>query len=244
MVLTWAGAACMLPLHAGEKARGDSAYAAGRYEEAIAAYTSLLKRGEHADVYYNLGNCYYKTDRPALAILNYERAALMNPGDADIRFNLEAAREKTIDRITPEREMFFVAWYEEAADMAGADGWGLAGVCLFAGACASSLLFFLCGRTSWRKCGFFGALAMLSASVLANVFARTQEEELNARRGAVVTSSSVVVKSSPDESGTDLFVLHEGTRVEITDGSMREWKEIRVADGKSGWMRSGSMEVI
>ena len=77
---------------------------------------------------------------------------------------------------------------------------------------------------------------MLAVAVLANVFAWTQHKELNERTGAVVMAGSVVVKSTPNESGTDLFVLHEGTRVEVIDDTMKDWKEIRLADGKVGWM--------
>lgn len=234
----------MFPLRAQDKAQADSAYAAEKYEEAIPIYMALLKEGEHADVYYNLGNCYYKTDRLALAILNYERAALLSPGNPDVRFNLELARSKTIDKITPESEMFFVTWYEDVVDMMGMDGWARTGIVAFVLACASILVFFLSNKVVWKKSGFFGALAMSAVVVLANVFAWTQHRELNVRSGAVVMSSSVVVKSTPNESGTELFVLHEGTRVEIIDGSMKEWKEIRLADGKVGWMPAGAMEVI
>ena len=108
LILICIGVMCMFSLHAQDKVQADSAYAAEKYEEAIPIYTALLKEGEHADIYYNLGNCYYKTDRLALAILNYERAALLDPGSSDVRFNLELARSKTIDKITPESEMFFV----------------------------------------------------------------------------------------------------------------------------------------
>ena len=116
-------------------------------------------------------------------------------------------------------------------------------ICLLL-ACVLILVFFLGNKVVWKKLGFFGALVMLAVVVMANVFAWTQHQELNARSGAVVMSSSVVVKSTPNESGTDLFVLHEGTRVEIIDDSMKEWKEIRLADGKVGWMPTEAMEVI
>ena len=244
LILICIGVMCMFSLHAQDKVQADSAYAAEKYEEAIPIYTALLKEGEHADIYYNLGNCYYKTDRLALAILNYERAALLDPGSSDGRCNLELARSKTIDKITPESEMFFVTWYKNIIDMMSMDGWARTGIVAFVLACVLILVFFLGNKVVWKKLGFFGALVMLAVVVMANVFAWTQHQELNARSGAVVMSSSVVVKSTPNESGTDLFVLHEGTRVEIIDDSMKEWKEIRLADGKVGWMPAEAMEVI
>ena len=122
LILICVGVMCMFSLHAQDKVQADSAYAAEKYKEAIPIYTALLKKGEHADIYYNLGNCYYKTDRLALAILNYERAALLDPGNSDVRFNLELARSKTIDKITPESEMFFVTWYKNVIDMMSMGG--------------------------------------------------------------------------------------------------------------------------
>ena len=221
LILICIGVMCMFSLHAQDKVQADSAYAAEKYEEAIPIYTALLKEGEHADIYYNLGNCYYKTDRLALAILNYERAALLDPGSS-----------------------FFVTWYKNIIDMMSMDGWARTGIVAFVLACVLILVFFLGNKVVWKKLGFFGALVMLAVVVMVNVFAWTQHQELNARSGAVVMSSSVVVKSTPNESGTDLFVLHEGTRVEIIDDSMKEWKEIRLADGKVGWMPTEAMEVI
>ena len=238
------GVLCLLPLHAQSKAEADSAYAAERYNEAVPIYLELLKKGEHADLYYNLGNCYYKTDHIAQAVLNYERASLLDPGNADIRFNLELARSKTIDKITPESEMFFITWYRNAVNLLSMDGWAKVGVCAFVLACALLLLFFMGNKVALKKAGFFGAALMLVIGILANVFAWTQHERLNVRMKAVVMSSSVVVKSTPNASGTDLFVLHEGTCVEIIDDSMKEWKEIRLADGKVGWMPAKEMEVI
>ena len=95
---------------AASKAAADSAYVNGNYQEAIKGYESLLKQGASAELYYNLGNAYYRTENITRAVLNYERALLLSPGDGDIRFNLQIARSKTIDKIVPESEMFFVTW--------------------------------------------------------------------------------------------------------------------------------------
>ena len=221
------------------------AYQKGDYAKAVELYEQSGEQdGTSAAYFYNLGNAYYKCGRYPDAILNYERAALLDPGSSDVRFNLELAHSKTIDKITPESEMFFVTWYKNIIDMMSMDGWARTGIVAFVLACVLILVFFLGNKVVWKKLGFFGALVMLAVVVMANVFAWTQHQELNARSGAVVMSSSVVVKSTPNESGTDLFVLHEGTRVEIIDDSMKEWKEIRLADGKVGWMPTEAMEVI
>lgn len=235
---------CLLPLHAQTKAEADSAYAAGKYEEAAGIYTALLEGGVHPDIYYNLGNCRYKMDDIAGAILNYERALLLAPGNADIRFNLELARTKTIDKIVPESEMFFVTWFRNLVNVMGMDGWARIGVVAFALSCLLALFFFFGNKPVLKKLGFFGTVVMLLVAVLGNVFAWLQHDRLANRTGAVVMSNSVVVRSTPNDAGTDLFVLHGGTRVEVIDGSMKDWKEIRLADGKVGWMPAKDMEVI
>lgn len=226
------------------KAEADSAYSKEAYDKAIQLYTDLLKEGESADIYYNLGNCYYKKDDMARAVLQYERALLLDPGDGDIRFNLELARSKTIDKITPESEMFFVTAFRSLVDCMSVDGWAYLAVGAFVLMLLTFALYLFASKIVLKKIGFFTALVMLVLVVLSNLFAYQQKQQLTHRTGAIVMASSVVVKSTPNESGTDLFVLHEGTRVEIVDDTMKDWKEIRLADGKVGWMRKDQLEVI
>lgn len=226
------------------KAEADSAYVQERYEQAISLYNKLLETGASASVYYNLGNAYYRTGDMAHAILAYERAYLMEPGDADIRFNLQLARTKTIDKIVPESEMFFITWFRQMIDWYSADQWGRAVVVCFALFVVSLLLYFFAGRMLWRKVGFGVGVCTLILAVLFHIFAYQQQQKLLVRTHAIVMSSSLTVKSTPSISGTDLFVLHEGTKVEITDDTMKDWKEIRLADGKVGWVPVKTIERI
>lgn len=226
------------------KAEADSAYVQERYEQAISLYNKLLETGTSASVYYNLGNAYYRTGDMAHAILAYERAYLMEPGDADIRFNLQLARTKTIDKIVPESEMFFITWFRQMIDWYSADQWGRAVVVCFALFVVSLLLYFFAGRMLWRKVGFGVGVCTLILAVLFHIFAYQQQQKLLVRTHAIVMSSSLTVKSTPSTSGTDLFVLHEGTKVEITDDTMKDWKEIRLADGKVGWVPVKTIERI
>ena len=235
-----------LPLSAAAitKANADSAYARQQYQQAIKDYEELLQGGVSAELYYNLGNAYYRTDNITKAVLNYERALLLSPGDADIRFNLQMARSKTIDKITPESEMFFVTWYHSLVNMMSVDGWANVALVSFGLAIVLALVYLFSSRIWMRKAGFFAGVAFILLFAVANLFAYQQKKELLNRTGAIVISSAVPVKSTPSNSGTDLFILHEGTKVEITDGSMRGWKEIRVADGKEGWIETSKIEII
>ena len=231
------------PMHV-TKAMGDSAYVRQQYQQAIADYEALLKKGVSADVYYNLGNAYYRTDNITRAVINYERALLLSPGDPDIRVNLQLARSKTIDKIIPESEMFFVTWYRSLVNIMSVDGWATMSLVSLAIAIILALCYLFSGRVWMQKTGFFGAFAMIVIFGLSNLFAWQQKDQLVNRTGAIVISPAAAVKSTPANGGTDLFIIHEGTKVEITDSSMKEWKEVRIADGKEGWIKASMIEMI
>ena len=226
------------------KVEADSAYARGEYQQAIKDYEALLKQGASADLYYNLGNAYYRTENITRAVLNYERALLLSPGDRDIRFNLQIAQSKTIDKIVPESEMFFFTWYKTLVNLMSVDGWARTSLVSLTLVIILLLVYLFSDRIWLRKIGFFGGVILLLLFVLSNIFAWQQKQNLLFRKGAIVIAPSVTVKSTPANNGTDLFILHEGTKVMITDGSMKGWKEIRVADGKEGWIESKQLEEI
>ena len=234
----------LTPASAVTKAEADSSYVRGQYQQAIAQYEALLKQGASADLYYNLGNAYYRTENIPEAVLNYERALLLSPGDRDIRFNLQIARSKTFDKIVPESEMFFVTWYRSLVSMMSVDAWARTALVSLAITIILLLVYLFSERIWLRKAGFFGGVALLLLFVGANIFAWQQKKDLLNRKGAIIFAPSVTVKSTPAANGTDLFILHEGTKVVITDGSMKEWKEIRLADGKEGWIESKHIRVI
>ncbi|MBR1933787.1 MAG: BatD family protein [Prevotella sp.] len=226
------------------KADADSAYVQGNYQKAIALYDSLLQQGVSTELYYNLGNAYYRMDDITHAVLNYERALRLSPGDADVRFNLQMARSKTIDKIVPESEVFFVTWYRSLVNMASVDGWGYMALVSLALAVVLALIYLFSSPVWLRKVGFFGAFTLLVLFLLGNLFAYQQKNDQDHHKGAIVMGSAVNVKSTPAQNGTDLFILHEGTKVNIVDDTMREWKEVRVADGKQGWLPAKDIELI
>ncbi len=230
--------------HAVTKAEADSSYVEEHYQQAAQQYEELLKQGVSAELYYNLGNCYYRMDNMTHAVIAYERALLLSPGDKDIRFNLQMARSKTIDKITPESEMFFVTWYRALVNIQSVDAWARLALIALAIAIVLALAYLFAERIWLRKVGFFGALALLVVFVISNLFAWQQKKAIDHPTGAVIISSAVNIKSTPSKNGTDLFILHEGTRVTITDRSMRDWREVRVGDGKQGWLETKDLEEI
>lgn len=227
-----------------EKKNADIEFSKGNYQRAIKDYEVLLRKGASADIYYNLGNAYYRTDNITRAVLNYERALLLSPGDKDIAFNLQMARSKTIDKITPKSEMFFVTWYRALVNMIAVDAWAVVAVVGIAVALVLVLFYLFSSSTLYRKIGFFGALYCFILFVLANIFAYQQKQLLTKRDGAIVMSQSAVIKSTPSKGGKDLFIIHEGTRVDVTDATMKDWRSVRLADGREGWIQSSQIEMI
>lgn len=226
------------------KAAADSAYMNGDFKQAIQIYEELLKDGEAAEIYYNLGNSYYKSDDIAKAILNYERTLLIEPGNADAHANLELARAKTIDKIEAIPEIFFVTWGKALVNTMSSNQWAYTAIIAFLLLIISASLFIFSKNVVAKKCGFFAAIAMLIIVVLSNVFSMRQKSRIINRNNAIIVAPSAAVKSTPSESGTTLFVLHEGSKVEITDSTMKNWKEIKLEDGKVGWLPDSSIEVI
>ena len=226
------------------KAQADSAYINKEYAQAIEIYESLLQQGESGEIYYNLGNAYFKQDELGRAILNYERALLLQPGNADVSANLDIARAKTVDKINPNPEVFFVAWTRALINMLPVDTWGAWGIGFFFCTLAALAIYFFTKGVRWRKIGFFAALISLILCIVTNLFAFEQKGKIDHRTDAIVLSPSVTVRSTPSDEGTSLFVIHEGRKVSIKDNSMKEWKEITLEDGKVGWIPVSAIEII
>ena len=226
------------------KNNADTEYQKGNYQQAIRDYEEILKNGESAEIYFNLGKAYYRTDNITKAVLNYERARLLSPGDDDINFNLQFARSKTIDKITPESEMFFITWYKSLVNFTSVDNWAKTGILCIVMALLLVLLYLFGPQLMLRKIGFFGGLAFFVIFLLSNLFAFQQKQALDNRTGAIIISPSVNIKKTPAKNSADQFVLHEGTRVDIIDKGMTDWRCIRVGDGREGWIETKAIEEI
>ena len=226
------------------KVDADAEYSKGDYQQAILDYQDLLRSGVSAELYYNLGNAYYRSDNITQAILGYERALMLAPGNNDIRFNLQFARMKTIDKIAPQGEMFFVTWYHSLVNMASVDQWAILAVISVIVALGFVLLYLFAPRIILRKIGFYGASVLIVLFIFCNLFAYQQKQNIENRVGAIVIASSVTVKDTPSVTSKDNFVLHEGTRVDMTDKSMKGWRGIKLSDGREGWLQTSQIEEI
>ena len=222
----------------------NTAYINADYKKAIKVYNQIREQGfSSMKLYYNLGNAHFKENQLAEAILFYNRALRISPGNGDIRYNLEIAEEATKDNIESVPKFFVANWFLYIRSLMGCTAWGLISLLAFAMMFIMTILYLLSQRLVVRKIGFFGMLFMLLIFIMSTIFAVKVGCEIADSRNAIVMSSSISVKSSPDRSATDMFVLHEGTKVTITN-TLNEWCEIVIADGKKGWAESRTIEAI
>ncbi|MBR5324395.1 MAG: tetratricopeptide repeat protein [Muribaculaceae bacterium] len=220
------------------------AYSKENYSASVKIYETLSDSvGVSAELYYNLGNSYYKLKNYPKAVLNYERALLLSPGDEDIKFNLEMAKANVVDKIDVVDRSFLSIWFESIRNIASSNTWASIAIVSFILFLIGMFVYIFGKQVTLKKIGFFGGAILLLLSVYANVASYKQKQKILERNTAIIMSPSITIKSSPSESGTELFILHEGTKVKITD-KVGEWSEIKVEDGNSGWIKSSEMEVI
>ena len=236
--------AISMPANAITKKNADDEYTKGNYQQAIKDYEELLKKGASVELYYNLGNAYYRTDNITRAVLNYERALLLSPGDEDIRFNLQMARSKTIDKIAPKSEMFFITWYRSLVNFTSVDGWAKTAITSIALALILILYYLFGKKLMIRKTAFYSSLIFLLLFIFSNIFAYEQRRILTRRTGAIITTPSVTLKKTPVANSEYNTIIHEGSRVEIIDDTMKDWKLVELEDGREGWIQSSNMERI
>ena len=224
--------------------QANEAYRNGDYARAVELYEQSGEQdGTSAAYFYNLGNAYYTSGLYPRAILNYERALLLDPGNDDVRFNLEMAQARIADKIEPLGTFFLDQWFTTLRNLFSSNVWAVIAVVAFLIFLAGGVVYFFVDRVVWRKIGFFAGLLALLITIGANRFASVQKQQLTRRESAIVFAPTIIAKSSPSESGTDLFVLHEGTKVYIVD-RVGEWSEIRLEDGNRGWIPTDRLEVI
>lgn len=223
---------------------GNKAYIDGDYKKAVEEYSAILDGGEYsAHLYFNLANAYFKQEMIGKAILYYNKALRIDPSDDDIRHNLSMAEAQTKDRIIAIPEFFLKRWVRTVRSAMSCTAWSVWSLVSFALTLVFGVLFLLASGIKARKAGFFCAMCMGLLFVATTLFAVSSRSVMLNHDEAVVMSSAISVKSSPDRSATDLFVLHEGTKVEVLS-QMGEWSEIAIADGKKGWCEAKQIEEI
>ena len=224
--------------------QGVSSYSSANYQEALDKWMDLYDTGyRSATLNYNIANAYFKLQNIPAAILFYERAYLLDPADEDINYNLQIARTMIVDRFQEIPELFFVRWYNVISLLISSNAWALLSLLTFLVCLVSVSVYIYSTRYIYKVIGFWFAVSMLFISFSSFALSHRNKELVSDSHKGIIFSPVVSGKSSPDNSGTDLFVLHEGTKVTIED-EVGEWFEIRLSDGNKGWVPSNSLDII
>ena len=222
----------------------NKAYTSGQFQKAVDLYEKLVKSGySAAELYYNLGNAYYRIRDYKSAILNYERAKKLKPDDENILINLDFCQKYVQDKIEVAPKFFLVNWLDAFFNWFSAKAWSLISILTFIAFLSLTLAFLFTKSLLFRKLSFYLGIILILVSIVSFYSAYEQNKEMTNHDTGIIFSQSVSVKSSPNESGTVLFVIHEGLKVNITNNS-EGWKEIKLSDGKVGWLPNESIVEI
>jgi tetratricopeptide (TPR) repeat protein len=222
----------------------NEAYSKGEYGNAGELYQQVLAQGVHsADLYYNLGNADFKSGKIASAILYFEKALKLDPSHEDAQFNLKLANTKIADKIESIPELPIFLWWKNMIFSMPSDSLASIGLLGLFAACLSFILFMIMRRMYLKKIFFYlGCVIILTGGFLL-FFAHQQKSYITESSYAIVFSSGTTVRSAPDETGTKLFIIHEGTKVEVLE-ELSQWSKIKIANGNVGWLKSEGLKGI
>ncbi len=224
--------------------KANKFYMDQNYEKAAETYEKLVAANKvSAEVYYNLGNTYYKTGNIASAILNLERARKLKPSDPDILYNLRIANLNTIDKIEPVPQVFYERWWDDFVNEGSVSSRAFMMIGLLWLALALATVYLFAHKIIIRKIMFFATISITLVALFTWVLIYQQHKHLNDHQAAIIFTESVYVKSSPDDKSSNLFMLHSGTRIEVLD-ALKGWKKIRIANGNEGWVVDNTIEII
>lgn len=224
--------------------RATEAYNEGEYEKATESYLRILENGEHsAELYYNLGNSYYKMNQIAPSIYYYEKALLLRPNDPEIKNNLAFARNMTLDAIEKLPETGLSKIYRTIVEFLSFEQWAyVAVVCMILFVLAYLAFYFLRYATH-KRIAFIGSIISLIVAALAVILAYIQYNDFNTDQPAIVFPEESIVKSEPNNRSQEAFKLHQGTKVNVLE-ELNDWKKIRLADGKIGWISAEDIKLL
>ncbi len=224
--------------------QANKLYQQEQYAEAIARYLEIISAGyESWQLYYNLGNAYYKSRQIGRAILYYERAARLNPKNEDIQFNLQLANLSVVDKIVIPPQFFLSRWIEGIKMMWGIQTLTYILIALYLLGAALIILYILVRKRGIQRLVSIGLVPTIVLLVLITLILIVRVQEHNSIQDAIILANKIEVLSSPDEQATELFALHEGVKVRVED-IRQNWARIRLADGKVGWVKRDSFEII
>jgi tetratricopeptide (TPR) repeat protein len=219
-------------------------YNQGEYTKAADNYLKILENKEHsAELYFNLGNTYYKLNKIAPSIYYYEKALLLRPNDPDIKNNLAYAQNMTLDAIEPLPQTTISKMYDKLTTYLTFDQWAYVAVGFMMLFVCCYIAFYYFKFSSQKRIAFISSLIFLLLTVVAVMLAYIQFSNFKSEQPAIVFSEEVGVKSEPNNRGQAIFTLHAGTKVNVLE-QLNDWKKIAIADGTTGWIPSEAIKTL
>lgn len=224
--------------------QATDSYNNGDYQKAIDYYLGILENGKHSsELYFNLGNAYYKLNQIAPSIYNYEKALLLSPNDAEIKNNLSYAQNMTLDAIETLPETGLAKIYKSMTEIMSFDEWSYTAVVFMILFALLYIAFYYFRYATQKRIAFISSIAALFISMGSATFAFVQYNDFKSDQPAIVFSSEVQIKAEPNQRSEQIFILHEGTKVNVLE-ELNEWKKIKIVDGKTGWVTSESIRLL
>ncbi len=219
-------------------------YAKKEYQKSIELFETLIAGGATSpEIFYNLGNAFFRTGKLGRAILFYEKARQLSPDDDDIRYNLKVASVRITDKIDALPTLFVIKWIDEGASFFSINSWAYIVYLFFILLLVAVYLFLFSNRSEHQKKYFYLSAIFLFLFIISSALVgRLNYLDSNFEYGIIV-ENTVAVKSSPDNSSSDVFVIHEGLKVEVLD-KVEEWRKIKLPDGKVGWITKNEIGII
>jgi len=222
----------------------NSLYQHGQYEPALEQYNAVILSGkESSDLYYNMGNAAYRSNSIGHAILYYEKALKLEPAHEDAIHNLDFVSRYRLDTFEEVPVLFLGAWITGFVHLFPEQTWSILALIFFMIILSGLLVYFFSRRMVLKKSGFISGLAALLLFVITISAALSRHRDVVNPDTGIILAPSVVVRSSPSESGTELFILHEGTKINVNE-EVSDWQNIKVIDGREGWIMAGDFEAI
>ncbi|MCB0408966.1 MAG: tetratricopeptide repeat protein [Flavobacteriales bacterium] len=224
--------------------KANELYAQKKYSEAIEIYENLINNDMlSADIYYNLGNAYYKTNQIPDAILNYEKALKLQPDHEDAIFNLKIANTKTIDKIEEAPILFIENTWNQLVTSRTTNSWAYYTVGLIILALFLFISYLISNQVLIKKSGFYGGLFFFVFSLFCWLMANQSKSYHEKSAEAIIFTETVTVKSEPNETSEKLFTLHEGTKIGILE-TLKDWTKIKLPNGNVGWLKTSDVKNI
>jgi tetratricopeptide (TPR) repeat protein len=224
--------------------QANDAYTQNKFNQSIELYQKVIGSGfESSELYYNLGNAYFKTRNFASAILYYEKAKKLDPSNEKINFNIQVCNTKIIDKIEELPRPFYKRWFEDFRFWFSIDVWAVISVVMLFLFFLLMAVYLMANAIHNRKISFWSGIILVAVSLVSGYNAYSQFKGIHNSNEGIVFEPTVNVKSSPDAGSQDLFVIHEGTKVTITD-KVNNWIEVRIANGSDGWVDEKAVEKI